>query len=115
MYRPTVRYNDRFKEFVDNVYEVTTLDRNQILRAALFVAAHTPAFRSLLNSHLSGDGIIPVPNWSVNDSQLWKCNTREETVDGCSQDKEVNGVERPADIPKEPIRVSGGGISFKLG
>ncbi len=36
MYRPTVRYDDVFKEYIDSLFHATHLDRNQIIRAALF-------------------------------------------------------------------------------
>lgn len=72
MYRPTVRYDDVFKEYVDAVFGATDLDRNQIIRAALFVAAHTPEFRSLLQSYREGDKNIPVPPWSKQDDHYWK-------------------------------------------
>ena len=35
MYRPTMMYDDTFKKYVDGLFHSTTLDRNQIIRAAL--------------------------------------------------------------------------------
>jgi hypothetical protein len=75
LYRPTVRYDDVFKAYVDDVFGVTTLDRNQIIRAALFIAAHTPEFRSLLHSYRNGEQNIPVPSWSLKEDGYWKGQT----------------------------------------
>jgi hypothetical protein len=71
MYRPTVRYSDEYKKYVDAVFHTTTLDRNQILRMALFVAAHTNEFNSIVNNYKKGDVPPPSPAWSLSDQSLW--------------------------------------------
>lgn len=37
MYRPTVRYAECYQQYVDKMFLSTTLDRNQIIRAALLL------------------------------------------------------------------------------
>lgn len=71
MYRPTVRYSDEYKKYVDSVFHATTLDRNQILRMALFVAAHTNEFNSIVINYKKGDVPPPSPTWSLSDQSLW--------------------------------------------
>ena len=44
MYRPTVRYDDIYRTYVDRLFKATKLDRNQILRCALFAAAYNHQF-----------------------------------------------------------------------
>jgi hypothetical protein len=72
LYRPTVRYSDIYKKYVDDLFQATTLDRNQIIRAALFTAAHSKDFIALLEAHKRGDVSTPSPSWSLSDSPLWK-------------------------------------------
>jgi len=48
LYRPTVRYDDLFKTYVDQVFKSTTLDRNQIIRLALFSAPFNKLFQHQL-------------------------------------------------------------------
>lgn len=72
MYRPTVRYDDVFKQYVDDLFRVTDLDRNQIIRGALFAAAHSKEFHRLLEEHKRKDVLLPHPSWQLSDSHYWK-------------------------------------------
>lgn len=84
MYRPTVRYADVFRDYIDKLYEETTLDRNQIIRAALFTAAHTKEFQKLLSQYKKANSPLTLPNWRIEDSFYWlEQNPLKET-------KEVN-------------------------
>ncbi|SMQ86643.1 hypothetical protein SAMN05444673_6642 [Bacillus sp. OV166] len=49
-YRPTIRYPDVYKDYVEKVFQATTLDRNQIIRFALYVAAHSDEYNVSLKS-----------------------------------------------------------------
>ncbi|WP_238802880.1 hypothetical protein [Anoxybacillus sp. LAT_26] len=71
VYRPTVRYAPVFRDYVDAVFHATTLDRNQIIRAALFTAAHTKEFQMLLRQYQKKDVPLPSPSWTMTDHQLW--------------------------------------------
>lgn len=71
MYRPTVRYHDIYKEYVDNIFMATHLDRNQIIRAALFTAAHSTEFIKLMKENKRGDVPLPSPFWLMNQPELW--------------------------------------------
>jgi hypothetical protein len=51
MYRPTVRYADCYQQYVDKVFQSTHLDRNQIIRAALFTAAYSEEFLKLMRQN----------------------------------------------------------------
>ena len=65
MYRPTVCYDDVFLEYVDSLFQATDLDRNQIIRAALFAAAHSKEFQNLLKSYKKKDVPVPSPLWKL--------------------------------------------------
>jgi hypothetical protein len=71
VYRPTVRYAPVFRDYVDAVFHATTLDRNQIIRAALFTAAHTKEFQELMKQHKKKDVSLPHPKWGLSDNQFW--------------------------------------------
>ncbi|MCX8045751.1 MAG: hypothetical protein N3A70_02575 [Anoxybacillus gonensis] len=71
VYRPTVRYAPVFRDYVDAVFHATTLDRNQIIRAALFTAAHTKEFQMLLKQYQKKDVPLPCPSWTMADHELW--------------------------------------------
>ena len=72
MYRPTVRYDDVFKQYVDDLFRATDLDRNQIIRGALFAAAHSKEFHRLLEEHKRKDVPLPHPSWQLSDNHYWK-------------------------------------------
>jgi hypothetical protein len=71
VYRPTVRYADEFKEYVDGLFHATDLDRNQIIRAALFSAAFSPSFESILKQRKKEDVPIPLAPWLMDHHWLW--------------------------------------------
>jgi len=71
MYRPTVRYDDIFREYVDSLFHATDLDRNQIIRAALFAAAHSEKFQNLLQPHQKKDVPLPSPLWELDQNCYW--------------------------------------------
>jgi hypothetical protein len=73
VYRPTVRYDDVFREYVDDVFKSTTLDRNQIIRLALFAAPFNNLFVSQLEKHLKiNQSSLPSTPWEVWDHGYWR-------------------------------------------
>jgi len=71
VYRPTVRYAPVFRDYVNDVFKETHLDRNQIIRLALFVAAHTKEFRDVLTDYKKKDVLLPSPSWRLSDHHYW--------------------------------------------
>jgi hypothetical protein len=144
MYRPTVRYSDAYRDHINNLFRETTLDRNQILRLALHVAAHSDQFNQILSKYKRGDVPLSSPVWKLDSPGLWMDNTLEETkggkyVNGIQQEEEVKETRvveststigdkeqhrrkpetqgRKREIPSEPIRrvTNQGGITIKIG
>lgn len=72
MYRPTVRYDEVFRIYVDALFHATHLDRNQLIRAALFAAAHSKEFQGLLKPYQKGDVPLPSPPWSLEQNSFWR-------------------------------------------
>ena len=70
-YRPTVRYHSIYRTYVNSLFESTKLDRNQIIRCALFTAAYNPAFLNLMNQYKISDVPLPSPLWKHSNHQLW--------------------------------------------
>lgn len=99
MYRPTVRYDDSYKNFVNDLFHATTLDRNQLIRAALFIAAHSEDYKALIRPYLRRDVPLPSPIWRATDHGLWLEQSpvnREEGRDVNDSQKEIRREAAPA-------------------
>ncbi|MCR8927484.1 hypothetical protein NLI92_002873 [Priestia megaterium] len=70
-YRPTVRYHSMFRTYIDSLFQATSLDRNQIMRCALFTAAHNPIFLEIMKEYKLSDVPLPSPLWTHSTHQLW--------------------------------------------
>jgi|UPI0007798B86 hypothetical protein len=71
MYRPTVRYPDVYKFYVDDLFKSSSLDRNQIMRLALFTAAYSEELRAAIKPYLHKDVPLPSPPWKLHQDGLW--------------------------------------------
>ncbi|MFL0365396.1 hypothetical protein ACH0BF_20525 [Pseudobacillus sp. 179-B 2D1 NHS] len=119
VYRPTVRYHSTFKKYVDDLFYATHLDRNQIIRAALFAAAHSKEFHSILRSSKKKDVPLPHPKWSLDQAGLWReqnpdIKEKGEDVNACNRRKtsgEESGREREIFAR---TRKAGGGLTIQL-
>jgi hypothetical protein len=60
-YRPTVRYPSDFKKYVDDLFQATHLDRNQIFRASLFFFGNDELSKQFLEHHRKRDCKLPSP------------------------------------------------------
>ncbi|MDW7617259.1 hypothetical protein SC499_21905 [Peribacillus simplex] len=47
----SIRYADIYKGYVESDFKAIELDRNQIIRLALFVAAHTSEYKTNLEKY----------------------------------------------------------------
>ena len=72
VYRPTVRYADEYENYVMKVDEATHLDRNQIIRLALFLAAHSSEYRMILEKYKKHDAILPQADWGREEDEYWQ-------------------------------------------
>ncbi|MGM0828076.1 MAG: hypothetical protein ACQEU4_07650 [Bacillota bacterium] len=138
MYRPTVRYADIYGQYVNDVFHATNLDRNQIIRLALFVAANSPEYNAILSEYKKADVSLPHAGWKPHQSSLWQSQEPTEIEEGGTSHvidgrkagtSEVANISRSgtfgATTPGEntrregPIRegvikATGGSISFAL-
>lgn len=99
VYRPTVRYDDLFKVYVDQIFKATSLDRNQIIRLALFSAPFSPLFQHQIKKHMTSP--LPSACWEVTDHGLWM----EQTYNTIEEGKDVNGDNQEIfsfGVPQEP-------------
>jgi hypothetical protein len=71
MYRPTVRYDDSYRVYVDDLYKATHLDRNQILRCALFAASLSREFSLLLSPYRKRGVDLPKAPWRLEQHGYW--------------------------------------------
>jgi hypothetical protein len=85
MYRPTVRYDDVYRDYVGDVFHATTLDRNQIIRLALFVAANSQEYNAILSEYKKADvSTLPHAKWQPDQSPLWQGQSYSEEKGGTS-------------------------------
>ncbi len=84
-YRPTIRYPNEYKEHINQLFHCTHLDRNQIMRLAFHVAAHSKEFKNLLSNHLKQNSSFPIPNFLLSNQDLW-LSTQESTVVAASEE-----------------------------
>ncbi|OIJ22064.1 hypothetical protein BKP45_05145 [Anaerobacillus alkalidiazotrophicus] len=103
VYRPTVRYDDLYKKYVDQVFKATSLDRNQIIRLALYAAPFSPLFQHQLKKHMTSP--LSSALWEATDHGLWleqSFHQKEGGSDVNGNCKEVSTVRKP----QPPIPVS---------
>lgn len=72
MYKPTVRMNDIFREYVNDLFHATDLDRNQIIRMLVMTAPASKIFYSKINAHLKPDTQLPDEPWKMHEDNLWQ-------------------------------------------
>ncbi|MCM3663432.1 hypothetical protein M3204_03380 [Mesobacillus subterraneus] len=82
MYIPTVRYADCYQQYVDKLFQSTHLDRNQIIRAALFTAAHSEEFLKLMRDNQIADVSLPSPLWQLDQMELGGSRNRKQQERG---------------------------------
>ena len=110
MYRPTVRYSEVYREYVDDVFHATSLDRNQIIRLALYVAANSPDYNAILSEYKKADVPLPRPKWRPNQSALWLEQDPQIKEEG----EDVNAIDGgKADTC--PVIVAGGAGTAEAG
>lgn len=95
VYRPTVRYDASYKKYVDQVFKATNLDRNQIIRLALFAAPFSPLFQHQLKKHMTSP--LPSASWEVTDHGLWM----EQTFNLVEGGEDVNGNQKEISATRE--------------
>lgn len=91
-YRPTVRYHSIYRTYIDSLFQATELDRNQIMRCALFTAAHNPHFLKLMNEYKTSDVPLPSPLWSHSVHQIWL--EQEPIIEEKGGGEEHDNIER---------------------
>lgn len=133
MYRPTIRCSDIYKDYINDLFHATNLDRNQIIRASLFSAAHSELFQGIIKEHLKKDVTPPLPAWESKDNRLWmeqdpKIKGEERDVNaietGRVEIKVDNGIvernrreaaRQSTQGRTREVRKTGGGISIQIG
>lgn len=115
MYRPTVRYPDIYKEFVDELFRLTGLDRNKIIRCCMFTSIYNPAFLKIMETYKHDDVPLPSPKWAINDHNLWLeqsgIPTKEEGIEDANMHGETTTTETPK-LFKSAAATGSNGISI---
>ncbi len=103
MYRPTVRYDDRFRDYMKDLFHATNLDRNQIFRLSLFLLGHTQEGKDFLSQHLKQGCPLPLPKWGISDHGL----VMDSWVDTLEEGKDVMAFEGKDAQPESNIEKGG--------
>ncbi|MDX5476610.1 MAG: hypothetical protein LPK00_13830 [Bacillaceae bacterium] len=111
VYRPTVRYHEIFRIYVDDLFKVTSLDRNQIIRAALFTAAYSKEFDQLIKpfAYLQEVGVdvpLPEPKWHLREAKFW-----------LEQNPGIYGqmpIDEERDVPTPTLDIKGDGRRIEV-
>jgi hypothetical protein len=98
VYRPTDRYPNLYKEYVEEVFKTTVIDRNHILRLTLFITAHSPEYNAILSKHKTGDVSLPHPGWEMDEERAWK-------------DQNYIKKQKTPDLPPKTLKDKAGAIS----
>lgn len=72
VYRPSVRYGEVYEKYVKEVDKLTHLDRNQIIRLSLFLAAYSTEYQSILKKYLKPGASLPQPCWGRDQEGYWR-------------------------------------------
>jgi len=129
LYRPTVRYDDVYCDYIDKLHDVTTLSRAQIIRLALFSAPFSPLFNAQIGKFSKREvttSSLPPPLWEVVDRGLWMDQSfiKEEERSGvngnqeeiCIIGEQPGQIERPArEVCERRIFKQTGGVTIKIG
>jgi len=104
-----VRYADEYKTYIDQLFHATTLDRNQLLRCALFSAAHSKEFHQIISHFKKKDVSTPLPVWPIDDWRWWKVQDIEKLHGG--MDVNVINNRKSDDEKDSPTHDPGGKIN----
>lgn len=109
VYRPTVRYDDRFRDYVEDCFHATKLDRNQIIRLGLFLLPYSEEGANILRRHAVGP--LPSPKWEIGEHGVWLVQNLDNREGGkdvtTDQVRDVRTNERPIGVHEEGISLHG--------
>ena len=89
-YRPSVRMDITFRNYINDLFHATSLDRNQLIRAALFVAGHSEEFKSLIDKYRRHPDVpLPAPSWQPHEHGYWM----EQSLSSLKEGSDVSNVE----------------------
>ncbi|HHY72310.1 MAG TPA: hypothetical protein GX497_03615 [Bacillus bacterium] len=94
MWRPALRCDSTYKNYIDSLHENTILDKNQIMRLMMFVAAHSEDFIQIITEY-KRDGVtkLPLVPWQSWEDALWLNQTykskQSTAINNIIENKEI--------------------------
>ncbi|TDK58142.1 hypothetical protein E2K98_24815 [Bacillus salipaludis] len=108
-YRTTLRMHPVFKDYLDELFHCTYLDRTQLIRLALATAPSNPEFIKLLRQYQKSKTSLPSIPWDVSDNTIFleQCPDISRGGEGYHNDvttgrAEIKTAPDPGDI-KRPV------------
>ncbi|MEC1726910.1 hypothetical protein P9E34_19555 [Schinkia azotoformans] len=107
IWRPTLRCDSAYRDYIEALYQVTSLDKNQIMRMMMFVSAHSEDFKFVISEYKK-DGVtsLPYPEWETWEDAYWI----KQTYKKISSDVTLTTI----DIPMFTVKGNGSGIKVDL-
>lgn len=105
VWRPALRCDSVYKNYIDSIYESTSLDKNQIMRLMMFIAAHSSEFKEILFEYRkNGVTSMPAAPWHSWEDVLWLNQTY----------KKSRGDTTPVTLDNNRFTIKGNGGVIKL-
>ncbi|GAF14943.1 hypothetical protein JCM19046_3493 [Bacillus sp. JCM 19046] len=98
MYRPTLRCDESYRDYLNKLFQATTLDRNQLIRAAIFYASNNDGFKQMLKPYTKTSS-LPAPPWTINNHAVWLEQTLDNRAEGRDVSNEGDYRERTTATP----------------
>lgn len=115
-FKPSVRYDAQYKQYVDTLKKETGLHGAQIIRLALFTAGSNPEFITKLKQYTDGVLEMPDPEWDQRDDNMWLLQQGDGDGDAEPVIMDTPVIADPPTHAEEPgtVGFSGGGLVFRL-
>lgn len=107
MWRPALRCDSVYRDYINSLHESTSLDKNQIMRLMMFVAAHSDEFYQILKEY-QRDGVtkLTVAPWRSWEDALWLNQTYQQ--------KRGDTTPESLDTQRFTLKGNGGVIKLQL-
>ncbi|WP_458414516.1 hypothetical protein ACNQFZ_06525 [Schinkia sp. CFF1] len=108
IWRPTLRCDSAYRDYINSLHDSTVLDKNQIIRLMMFVAAHTNDFKVIISEYKRSDVTeIPAAPWNSWEDALWLNQSYKQKRNGVTS--------KSIEHERIPLKRNAGGVmSFNL-
>lgn len=107
VWRPALRCDSAYRDYIDSLSDMTSLDKNQIMRLMLFVASTSEEFKDIISEYKKDDvTVLPEAIWEKWEDGFWLNQTYQKKTGVTDQTLDTEEL--------IPIKKNTGVISFTL-